>query len=73
MTPTIENRNLEYKKVISNGEGITHIRFNAVNVDEGVLEYVRKQMHREEVTGEVIGEAIIFQEGIEEFERELEG
>ena len=44
------------------GEGVTLFRSNAANVDRGLLEYVRRQMHRATVTCEVIGAAVLFQE-----------
>jgi len=65
--PTIEGRNLEYKKVVPFGEG-TILRTNAADVEPDTLEYVRKQMNRGTVTGEVIGQAILFQE---EMNREM--
>ena len=60
-SPTIENRNQKHIKVSEIGESET-LRTNATNVESGILEYVRRQMHRATATGEVIGQAIVFQE-----------
>ena len=67
MNPTIEGGSLVHKKVSEFGESGT-LRRNAVNVEPDILEYVRKQMNRGAVTGEVIGQAILFQE---EMHREM--
>jgi hypothetical protein len=68
MAPSKENRSLKYKKVVESSEATTTFRPNATRVEPDILEYVRKQMHRGAVTGEVIGQAILFQE---EMDREM--
>ncbi len=59
------------KEVVESGESTT-LRSNAKAVDRGVLEYVRKRMGREEISGEVIGNAIIYLEEIDaQIQREM--
>ena len=67
MQATIEGRNLVYKKVGKSDE-LPTLRENVTRVEPDILEYVRKQMHRATATGEVIGQAILFQE---EMDREM--
>ena len=65
--PTEYRKEAEYIKVSEIGESGT-LRRNAANVQPDILEYVRKQMDRGAITGEVIGQAILFQE---EMDREI--
>ena len=65
--PTEYKKEVEYIKVSEFGESET-LRSNAANVEPDILEYVRKQMDRGAITGEVIGQAILFQE---EMDREM--
>ena len=67
MRPSKENKNRKYIKVVENAESMT-LRTNGANVQPDILEYVRKSMSRGAVTGEVIGQAILFQE---EMHREM--
>ena len=67
MRPSKENKNRKYIKVSEFGKSGT-LRRNAANVEPDILEYVRKQMDRGAITGEVIGQAILFQE---EMDREM--
>jgi len=60
-TPTNEILEEGNIKVSETGESET-LRSNATSVDRDLLEYVRRQMGREEITGEVIGNAILFEE-----------
>jgi len=66
--PTIEGRNLHYIKVGTSSAVPTTLRQHAIRVEPDILEYVRRQMNRGAVTGEVIGQAILFQE---EMHREM--
>ncbi len=65
--PTEYRKEVEYIKVSEIGESET-LRRNAADVEPDILEYVRKQMNRGAITGEVIGQAILFQE---EMDREI--
>ena len=67
------NNELEVKGIKVVGEDVptqqpTTLRGKVGRIDRGILVYVAKQMGRSEVTGEVIGEAINFEE---EMDREL--
>jgi hypothetical protein len=71
MTPSKENRNLKYIKPVGIDELTDQPNLEGANVtrvEHEILEYVRKQMHRATATGEVIGQAILFQE---EMDREM--
>lgn len=64
------NNELEIKGIKVVGEDVptqqpTTLRGEVGRIDRGVLQYVAKQMGRSEITGEVIGQTLLFQEEIE--------
>ena len=62
MTPTIEGRNLEYKKAVGSDEPITpQVSDHVTQIDGGIVDYVRRQMHCETVTQEVRRQAAAFE------------
>ena len=61
MTPTIEGRNLEYKKAVGSDEPTTQDMQNVTQIDGGILQYVRRRMHCETVTQEVRRQAAAFE------------
>ncbi len=67
-TPTVYNTAGKNKKVVGNDEPTTTLRSNVEDIDRGILDYVRTRMGRTEVTGEVIGQALVFQAEIGEMQ-----
>ena len=63
--PSIESRNQKYIKPGGIDELTDQPNLKGANVtrvEQDILEYVRKQMHRATATCEVIGQAALFQE-----------
>jgi hypothetical protein len=64
------NGSLEVKDIKVVGKDVptyqpTTLRGKVGRIDRGVLAYVAKQMGRSEITGEVIGKTLLFQEDME--------
>ena len=64
------NESLEVKDIKVVGEDVPTPANNTLmgkvgRIDRGVLAYVAKQMGRSEITGEVIGKTLLFQEDME--------
>ena len=56
------------KKVVGAHEPInptTQVRAHVGRLDKELVKYVAKQMRRPEISGEVIGNALLFQEGMD--------
>jgi hypothetical protein len=74
-TPT-DNISAEGNLKVSESGEFETLRTNAVSVDRDLLEYVRRQMGRKEITGEMIGNAILFEEEMHlnfaDWEKEIE-
>lgn len=60
--PSVEGRNSKYINLFGSGAPEGQDMRNATRVEPDILEYVRRRMHRATATGEVIGQAILFQE-----------
>jgi hypothetical protein len=63
MYPTIENRNSKYIKAVRIDELTDQPNFEGANVtiDGGIVNYVKRQMHCETVTRDVMRQAIAFE------------
>lgn len=68
LDPSTTKVEAKYIKILGSDEPKTTILRNVNRIDKGILAYVQRRMGRSEVTGEVIGEAINFEE---EMDREL--
>jgi hypothetical protein len=61
MYPTKENRNQKYIKGVESDASIPRDLRNVTEVDGGIVNYVRRQMHCETVTRDVMRQAIAFE------------
>ena len=71
MEPTNIERNRKYIKAMENDESIVQDLRNVTQIEDGILQYVRRQMGCETVTRQVMREAVAFEREMRSMNREM--